>query len=90
MELYGDKGGMELEPELGIYTERNDYLVNISPVLTDTAFNFQDDFNNEINHFVNCIKNGEKCITPVEDGLEIMKILDAVYESSKTGQMILI
>ena len=45
---------------------------------------------NEIAHFVDCISKGTQCISPAEDGVEIMKILDAVYESARTGKEVVL
>jgi predicted dehydrogenase len=36
------------------------------------------------------IANGTKCISPAEDGVEIMRIIDAIYESAKTGREIML
>ena len=47
-------------------------------------------FDNEINHFVDCIINGTECKSPADDGVEMMKILDAVYESARTGHEVII
>lgn len=86
LELYGDKCGARLMPEFEIFGEKNDYLVNLKPVLDKNAFN-PNPFISEINHFADCILNGAKCIAPAEDGVAIMKILDAIYRSSETGEL---
>jgi predicted dehydrogenase len=85
IELFGTKSGAKLDPKLELYTEMNDYLVNVTPAL-DSALSFTGLFENEIAHFVDCVANGTECISPAEDGVEIMKILDAVYESARTGR----
>ena len=41
-------------------------------------------------HFVNCALGKEECIATAEDGLEIMKIIDAIYESARTGHEVII
>lgn len=89
-QIYGDKGGVDLEPEFNIYTERNDYLVNYKPVLDSYSFEIDKAFSAEINHFVDCIVNGTPCICPAEDGVTIMKIFDAVYKSAATGDVVLL
>ena len=53
-----------------------------------TALSFEGLFENEINHYVDCVKNGTKCISPAEDGVMLMKILDAIYASAKTGKSV--
>lgn len=89
-ELYGTKGGMNLNgKDLKIYTVVNDYLADISPKLENYALS-QEMFPAEMQHFVDCALNGTPCIATAEDGLEIMKILDAIYESARTGHEVII
>jgi len=89
-ELYGTKGGMNLNgADMKIYTEVNDYLADISPK-TEHYIYSQEMFTAEMAHFVDCVLNGAECQAPAEDGLEVMKILDAVYESAKTGHEVVV
>ena len=89
IELFGDKGGAKLDPELELYTNVNGYMADIN-LKTSAALSFDGLFENEINHFVSCVKDGEKCISPAEDGIEMMKILDAIYESARTGHEVIL
>lgn len=89
LNLYGDKAGVQMEPTLEFYKERDDYFIEEKPVIT--ANNSMDNiFTDEIAHFVDCVENGTECINPGEDGIEIMKILDAIYKSSDTGREVVI
>ncbi len=81
IELFGTKAGAKLEPELEIYGEWNDHMTNVT-LVTPTALSFQGLFENEINHFVACVREGIPCRNPAADGIEIMRILDAIYESA--------
>lgn len=89
IELFGTKAGAKLSPELEIYTETNGYLSNLT-LEKETALSFNGLFQNEINHFVDCIVNGIPCKAPAEDGIALMRILDAVYESAKTGHEVIL
>lgn len=89
IELFGTKGGAKLDPELEIYTEINDYLADVQ-LDYPTALNFDDIFEKEINHYVDCILNGTPCRAPAEDGVTLMAILDAIYESAETGHEVLL
>ena len=40
----------------------------------------------EIAHFVDCCLNGTECICKPEQGVEIMKIVSALYRSAETGR----
>ncbi len=83
--LYGDKGGFEIDPETVIVTEKDNIILNVHPQTDHAGFHFESAFQNEINHFIACIKEGKQPLSPVEDGVEVMKILAAVYESAACG-----
>jgi predicted dehydrogenase len=89
IELFGTKGGAKLNPELEIYNELHDYLSNIT-LDAETALSFDGLFENEINHFVSCLTDGTPCISTAEDGIDIMRILDAIYESAGTGHEVIL
>lgn len=89
IQLFGTKAGAKLDPELEIYTNLNNYMANVQ-LDAPTALSFDGLFANEIDHFVDCIVNGRACKSPAEDGVELMRILDAVYESAKTGHEVVI
>lgn len=89
IELFGTKAGAKLDPELEIYTEINNYMTDVN-LKQRTSLDFNGLFANEINHFISCVKDGIPCIAPAEDGVELMRILDAVYESAKTGHEVIL
>ena len=89
IELFGTKAGAKIDPELELYTEVNDYLANVS-LAAATALDFNCLFDNEINHFVDCVVNKTPCLSPAADGVEIMRILDAVYRSARSGHEVII
>ncbi|MFW5985765.1 MAG: Gfo/Idh/MocA family protein [Halanaerobiales bacterium] len=81
-EIFGDKAGASLEP-LEIYGEVEDYLVDSRPVI-----NKEDNFYNEISHFIDCIREGKQPVSLAEDGLKVQKMLNGIYESAEKGQEI--
>jgi len=89
IELYGTKSGAVVDPELHIYSQQNGYLTNVE-LAQSTALSFDGLFENEIAHYVKCITEGIPCRNPGEDGVAMMKILDAVYESARTGHEVII
>lgn len=89
IELFGTKAGAKLEPDLEIYTEMNGYMADVKLPMK-TSLDFDGLFQNEINHFIDCIVNGSKCISPAEDGVTLMQILDAIYESAATGHEVML
>ena len=89
IELFGTKGGAKLDPELELYSEINDYLADVK-LDAETSLSFDGLFAKEINHFVSCITEGTPCISPAQDGIEIMAILDAIYKSAATGHEVIL
>ena len=90
IELFGTKGGAKLDPELELYSDMNGYMTDMTLSAVETALSFDGLFDNEIAHFVDCIEGRAECIAPAEDGVMLMKILDAVYESARTGHEVVI
>ena len=88
IKLYGDKGGFEIDPEIVIVTEQHDTILNVTPQTDHRGFHFEAAFQSEIDHFVECVREGRKPISPVEDGVEMMRILNAVYESAERREEI--
>ena len=89
IELFGTKAGAKLSPELEIYNETNGYMTDIT-LRKPTALSFDGLFEGEIDHFVDCVRNGVPCKAPAEDGIQLMRILDAVYESARTGHEVVL
>jgi predicted dehydrogenase len=85
VKLYGDKGGAEIEPELAVITERHDTIINVSPQVDHAGFDFNQAFANEIGFFVDSCLGRKETLSPVQDGVEITKILCAIYESAEKG-----
>ena len=88
--LFGDKGGIKIDADgMKIYTEINGYLADVTPDTSNYKYGAEM-FTAEMAHFADCILNGTECIAPAEDGLVVMKILDAIYESARTGHEVII
>lgn len=85
--IFGTKGGMQVSGDMRFKTTINNRLADILPVKNtkDT-----DPFIKEMEHFVDCALNGTPCNASAEDGIWVMKILDAIYESARTGHEVII
>lgn len=90
LEIYGSKAGAIMEPKLEIFTEVNGYLTDMTPKYACSSEAFSENFENETRHFIDCIVNGTECLNTPDDGVEIMKIIDAIYESARTGYEVII
>ena len=88
-QLFGTKGGMDLSSGVKLYTTVNDFMADID-VKTANYKGGCDMFVAEMSHFIDCVKNGTPCRARAEDGIAVMKILDAIYESARTGHEVIL
>lgn len=86
--VYGEKGGAELEPALHIATEMHDSVVNIEPQIASRTFEFGVGFAHEIQNFVDASLGRAESVAPAWHGVEIVRILEAIYASAESGQEI--
>ena len=84
IELFGTKAGLNLSP-FTLYTECNDMLAD---VVIRGNVGCGDFFTEEIRNFLDSIEGKAECKAPAEDGVELMRILDAIYESARTGRSV--
>ena len=90
LDLYGTKGGFCTGREqLTLYTEMNDYLTD-AVIDIKNLKNSRPMFEAEMEHFVDCVREGKPTDAGADDGIVVMKILDAIYESARTGHEVLI
>jgi predicted dehydrogenase len=86
--LAGTKGGVDLDP-LTFYTDDDGVPVNITPQARELVFQppaGPTNFPGETAHFVDCCLNRKKCICSAEHGVQLMQMLDGIYQSAKTGR----
>ena len=89
IELYGEKAGAKIDPELKLFSETNGYMTDVT-LRYPTALSFDGLFQKEIDHYVDCLLGKCECRSPAEDGFELMRILDAAYESARTGHEVVL
>ena len=87
IELMGTKGGLSFSPKFEIYTDMAGRFINIAPQ-GNTGFDFTRAFNDEIRGFVDAAEGKAPCRAPAEDGVILMKMIDAIYESARTGKAV--
>ena len=85
IELFGTKGGTKIGGSTEFFTDMNGTFVNITPAGGGANFRFTESFNAEIAHFIDCVEHGVPCRAPAEDGVILMKMIDAIYKSAETG-----
>src|SRR5699024_5676649 len=59
---------------------------NIEPQIASRTFEFGVGFANEIQNFVDAAQGRAESIAPAWHGVEIVRILEAIYESARTGR----
>lgn len=79
-QVVGTKAGASVEP-FEIYTEDEGYLTDVRPVIEKGNA-----FEAEVRHFLDCVKTGATPITNADEGVEIQKILNGIYESARLGK----
>ncbi len=90
VQIFGTEGGIEIaKPGVEFYNVTEGYLSNVQ-FAGKTGFDFGEAFGNETAHFVQYIKGNTECRNPAEDGVEMMKILDAIYASAESGHEVII
>ncbi|NMB96266.1 MAG: Gfo/Idh/MocA family oxidoreductase [Clostridiaceae bacterium] len=83
-QIFGSKAGARTNP-LEIYDEQENYLIDSTPVV-----NSENAFDNEISHFLECIRENKQPICPAEDGFYVQKILNGIYDSAKQGKEVIL
>ncbi len=104
-ELMGTQGGAKYErgatSPTGAYTMTAPFQIfttlaaeQVNAVPTNLARSAEDllltSFANETAHFVECVRENREPIATVDQGLEILRILDAVYRSAAEGREIVL
>ena len=82
--ILGDRGGAQLSP-LQIYQDKHGSLMDVTPQVPRAH---EDPHTTEIKAFIKAIREGSPSPVPGEEALEITKIFDAIYKSTKTGTMV--
>ena len=79
VEIYGTKGGMSKKPIRLIREEVSG--------MTETTLSLleEDCFKRQIEDFASVIRGEKESRTPVEDGLQVQRILNALYRSAEKG-----
>lgn len=87
VELRGTKAGAEMKKGwVKVYTEKNGSLVDEAPLVRDAGFEHAEN----LKHFVDVI-NGKAApdFVPVQ-GVNMIKILEAMYKSAETGKEVVL
>ncbi|MGH7681592.1 MAG: Gfo/Idh/MocA family protein [Candidatus Eiseniibacteriota bacterium] len=82
LNLFGTDGAALLNP-FRIHKELNGTLLNVTPALESPKNIYKQSYEQELDHFLRCITHGETPMASAEEGREIMRIIDAIYQSAE-------
>ncbi|MBI2440430.1 MAG: Gfo/Idh/MocA family oxidoreductase [Lentisphaerae bacterium] len=84
IDILGDKGGARIfdGKPLTIFTEHNDLVANVSPLINEGA----NTFHRQADIFIKACQGKCPPAATAEQGVTLMKLIDAVYASSQGGR----
>lgn len=86
---YGKEGSSSINP-FRIYKRMDGQLFNITPKKIAMPSNvFKRSYEYELQHFVGAVKGNHNIISSGEEALKVMEIVDAVYQSARSGKEII-
>ncbi len=80
--VLGTKGGAQINPDFHLWEVDGRTTLDTTPNPPKI-----DGYQGEVNHFIDCILKGAKCISPGSQSVVVVAMLDAIYESAKTGKL---
>ncbi len=81
LNLYGTEGAALFNP-FRIHKEMHGNLMNVTPAIVSDRNSYKQSYERQMEHFLRCILHGEKPQASAEDGLALMRVIDAIYESA--------
>ena len=76
IELFGTKSGAKLDPEVELFTHMNGgFVPRQAPAVASAGGT-----SSSLNNISLMCPQRHACISPAEDGVELMKMIDAIYE----------
>jgi len=89
-EVYGTKGGAKAYPSVAIFEDEEGKPVDRRLDHSNHPESPNYDFDQEIAHFIAVCKGKTSALCTALDGVEVMRIVDALYDSAKTGREVII
>lgn len=83
LNMFGTHGAALLKP-FKVHKELNGKLLDVTPALDASASSYKQSYEAELDHFLRCVTQGETPMASAEEGLALMKVIDAIYQSAET------
>jgi predicted dehydrogenase len=88
--VYGTDGTAGIDP-LKVNKELHGSLVNVAPAKLDAAHQmYKRSYENELKHFLGAVRGLHPLISPAEEAVPRMRIVDAVYRSARLGKEVIL
>ena len=90
LRLEGERQWAEMSPAFGYHglKLRVNRVEEGKNVLVEPSIEEKDQFASEMDHFSQCVQGNLQPHTPGEEGLQDQRVIDAIYESARTGRSV--
>jgi len=82
LNLFGTDGAALLNP-FRIHKELKGNLLNVTPALESARNIYKQSYEQELDHFLRCLTQGERPMATAEEGRDLMRVIDAIYQSAE-------
>jgi len=82
LNLFGTHGAALLNP-LRVHKELGGNLLDVTPPLESKNV-YKQSYEAELDHFLRCVTQGERPVGTPEEGLQLMRVIDAIYQSAES------
>ncbi len=99
-QLFGTKGGAKIDrhtgtEDLDIYTVVDGVTVLQKPEFNtwrqrQPGYMLYESFAGETSHFVECVRENKQPEANIQHGLDVLRVLDAIYKSAESGHEVII
>jgi predicted dehydrogenase len=88
--MYGSEGSASLNP-ITVNKELHGNMVNLAPAKVDAPHQmFKRSYENELKHFLGAVRGLHPMISPADEAVQRMRVVDAVYRSARLGKEVLL
>ncbi len=82
LNVYGTEGAALLHP-FKIQKDMRGRLKDVTPPIEPSKNLYKQSYEAELTHFVRCITHGDRPQASPEEGLHVMRVIDAIYQSAE-------
>jgi predicted dehydrogenase len=84
--IFGSDGSASLNP-ITVNKELHGNMVNLAPAKIDAPHQmFRRSYENELKHFLGAVRGLHRLISPAEEAVQRMRIVEAVYRAARLGK----